>query len=70
MGITFVGVREHHVAGFQAAFTVLIPHTDEAPVDAQAYYGALAQVRNREFQEISDDGIDELEDLLSRASRL
>jgi hypothetical protein len=70
MGITFVGVRGRQVAGFQAAFTVLIPHMDEAPVDAQAYYGALAHVRNREFQEISDDGIDELEDMLSRASRL
>jgi hypothetical protein len=47
-----------------------MPRPDEAPIDAHAYFGRLAQVRKNEFREIPDDGINDLEGMLSRAARL
>lgn len=70
MGITFTAVRSRHVAGFKAAFTVLMPRIAEAPIDATRYYTKLARMRKDEFKEIPDDGVNDLEGMLGRAARL
>lgn len=70
MGITFTATGSRRIAEFKAVFTVLTPRPDEAPIDARVYYGKLAQMRKDHFEEIPDDGISDLEVMLSRAARL
>jgi hypothetical protein len=63
--------RERKQVAIQATWLdVVMPSVSATDIATSEYYGKLTEAFKRDYEEIPDDGHDELDTLLSQAARL